>query len=166
MDEAERIAGTPASFVAYAARIVPATFVIHCLVRSREGWMIQARQTTASAPRRSGARSSVTTSAEAHSTFSTFRFGSLRATPRTDSTCGSIESERSTLVPTLPLAPTTTTLMLRALPRPASGETPRTACCTIARNVYGEAEIMRVLVTGARGKVGRATVAALQEAGH
>src|SRR3712207_3826471 len=127
--------------------------------------MIHARQTTASAPRRCGTRSSVTTSAWAHPTFSTLRFGSRRAIPTTDSTLSSIESERRTLVPRFPDAPTTATLMLRALPRPVPAETPPHDVPSPA--TYTErGRGMRVLVTGARGKVGRATVAALQEAGH
>src|ERR671916_195789 len=64
-------AGTPASFAALATRMLPSTFIIHCLFRSREGWMIQASNTTASAPRKCGTRSSFTTSASAHSTLGT-----------------------------------------------------------------------------------------------
>src|ERR687890_244264 len=107
----------PASFAALDTRMLPSTFTIHCLVRSREGWMIQASSTTASAPRRCGTRSSVTTSAEAHSTFDIGRFGNRRARPRTDSTLSSFSSDRSTLVPMLPVAPTTTTLMQGLYPR-------------------------------------------------
>src|SRR5918998_4730444 len=97
--------------------MLPSTLIIHCLFRSREGWMIQARSTTASAPRRCGTRSSSTTSADAHSTFGIERPGSRRANPRTDSTLSSFSSDRSTLVPMLPVAPTTTTLMLVLYPR-------------------------------------------------
>src|SRR3712207_1779539 len=67
-------------------------------------------------PRRCGTRSSVTTSAEAHSTFDIERPGSRRASLRTDSTLSSFSSDRSTLVPMLPVAPTTTTLMLDFYP--------------------------------------------------
>src|SRR5215212_2641509 len=111
-------AGVPATFAALATRMLPSTFTIHCLVRSREGWMIQASSTTASAPRRCGTRSSVTTSAEAHSTFGIERPGNRRARPRTDSTLTSFSSDRSTLVPMLPVAPTTTTLMQVIYPTP------------------------------------------------
>src|SRR3712207_3502885 len=150
--------------------MLPSTFTIHCLFRSREGWMIQARSTTASAPRRCGTRSSVTTSAEAHSTFGTVSPGSRRASPRTDSTLSSFSSDRSTLVPMLPVAPTTATLMLDPLPPTARHETRphrQASCCTIRPGSYPEGgHGMRVLVTGARGKGGTATVAELIEAGH
>src|SRR5687767_13875457 len=51
-----------------------------------------------------------------HSVFGNDPFGIRRATPTTDSTSGSAASERRTLVPTLPLAPTTTTRMVGGLP--------------------------------------------------
>src|SRR3712207_4619237 len=143
--------------------MLPSTFTIHCLFRSREGWMIQARSTTASAPRRCGTRSSVTMSAEAHSTLGILRPGSRRASPRTDSTRSSFSSDLSTLVQMLPVAPTTTPLTLALYPRrPASK---RDAVPSVPVLIQEEV-CMRVLVTGARGKVGRATVAALVEAGH
>src|SRR5829696_3458115 len=107
----------PASFAALATRVLPSTFTIHCLVRSREGWITQASNTTASAPRKCGTRSSSTTSAVAHSTLGTVIPGNRRASPRTDSTLSSFSSDRSTLVPMLPVAPTTTTLMLVLYPR-------------------------------------------------
>src|ERR671916_2188103 len=149
--------------------MLPSTLIIHCLFRSREGWMIQARSTTASAPRRCGTRSSVTTSADAHSTFGMVSPGSRRASPRTDSTLPSFSSERSTLVPMLPVAPTTTTLMRGPLPAPFGCET---ALAARGRSAVPSGPVreggqgMRVMVTGARGKVGRATGAALMEAGH
>src|SRR5215210_1353640 len=93
--------------------------------------MIQARSTTASAPRKWGTRSSLTTSAAAHSTFGTESEGVLRASPSTDSTRSSVSSERSTLVPRLPVAPTTTTLMQWPVPLCPAGETQEMGCCTI-----------------------------------
>src|ERR687898_550811 len=156
-------AGTPASFAALATRVLPSTFTIHCLFRSREGWMIQASRTTASAPRRCGTRSSVTTSAVAHSTFGTVSPGGRRASPRTYSTLSSFSSDRSTLVPMLPVAPTTTTLMLALYPRGSGAK--RDAVPSVPVRIEEE-DLMQVLVTGARGKVGRATVAALIAAGH
>src|SRR5688572_23463915 len=129
--------------------------------------MIQASNTTASAPRKCSTRSSLTTSADAHSTLDIVRPGRRLASPRTDSTLSSCSSDRSTLVPMLPVAPTTTTLMLAPLPSTSRHE-------TLAAEDYAvpsvpvriqEEDSMKVLVTGARGKVGRATVA-LMEAGH
>src|SRR3712207_6639820 len=149
--------------------MLPSTFIIHCLLRSREGWMIQASSTTASAPLRCPTRSLLTTSAAAHSTFGTVRFGSLRARPRTDSTLPSFSSERSTLVPMLPVAPTTTTLMRGPLPAPFGYETAlaaRGGSAVPSGPVREGGQGMRVMVTGARGKVGRATGAALMEAGQ
>jgi hypothetical protein len=66
-----------------------------------------------------------------HSTFGTASEGILRASPRTDSTSCSSASERSTLVPRLPVAPTTTTLMQGTLPHSPTGETHEAGCCTI-----------------------------------
>src|SRR5215212_8928001 len=85
IEDAYSSEGTPASCTALATRELPSTFTIHCLVKSRDGWMIQASNTTASAPLRWGTRSSSTTSAAAHSTFGTVRPGNRRAIPRTDS---------------------------------------------------------------------------------
>jgi hypothetical protein len=85
--------------------------------------MIQATNTTASAPRKWGTRSSSTTSTALHSTFGIVSPGNLRANPRTDSTLSSFSSDLSTLVPRLPVAPTTTILMLGPLPRSPTHET-------------------------------------------
>src|ERR671922_2177517 len=55
-------------------------------------------------------------SADRHSVFGKRCRGVRRAMPSTDSTRGSAASARSTLVPTLPLAPTTTTRIRCGLP--------------------------------------------------
>src|SRR3954449_9916134 len=55
-------------------------------------------------------------SAGAQSVFGKSIAGSRRATPSTESTAGSPVRACSTLVPTFPLAPTTTTLMKARLP--------------------------------------------------
>ena len=92
-------------------------------LRSRPGWISQARWITASAPRNSGTRSALETSACAQSVFGSSRPGGRRAMPRIESTAGSRASERRTLVPTLPDAPVTTTLMPTAATRAPAAET-------------------------------------------
>ena len=57
---------------------VPSTLTARSSSRSREGWISQARWTTASAPWKSGARSDETMSADRHSTFGKTSRGSLR----------------------------------------------------------------------------------------
>src|SRR5215216_2293324 len=147
----------PASFAALATRMLPSTFTIHCLVRSREGWMIQASSTTASTPRRCGTRSSVTTSAAAHSTFGIERPGNRRARPRTDSTLSSFSSDRSTLVPMLPVAPTTTTLMLATFTPedPARNSRRRRLCCTIFAGSHPEGGLYEGTGDGSAGQGGK-----------
>src|SRR5947209_11595423 len=76
--------------------------------------MSHARWMTTSAPRNRPTRSSCSMSAWAHSVRGADHCGSRRATPRIDATLGSSASAATTLVPTLPVAPSTTT---------------RTACC-------------------------------------
>src|SRR5215208_5636736 len=77
--------------------------------------MSQARWTTASTPRKREVRSEYLTSAWAHSTFGSSSSGRRRARPSIDSTASSSTSDRSRLVPTLPVAPTTTTRMTQLL---------------------------------------------------
>src|SRR5215204_6907535 len=62
-------------------------------------------------------QASSTTASAAHSPLGIVSPRSRRANPRTDSTLSSFSSDRSTLVPMLPVAPTTTTLMLVLYPR-------------------------------------------------
>ena len=57
-------------------------------------------------------------SADRHSTFGKTSRGSLRATPSTDSIRSSCASDASTLVPTFPVAPRTTTRIPAAFPPP------------------------------------------------
>src|SRR4051794_14750720 len=65
---------------------------------------------TASAPSKISSRGSRTMSADRYSSFpGPGSAGARRATPTIDSTAGSASSARSTLVPTLPVAPRTTT---------------------------------------------------------
>src|SRR3954471_2852930 len=83
---------------------------------SREGWMSQARCTTASAPARCGRRSACAMSACSQVTFGSCSDGRRRAMPTTSVTRSSRASARRTDVPTLPVAPMTTTLMAGRLP--------------------------------------------------
>src|SRR5436190_16819822 len=122
-EEAYTRAGTPASATAWKTRSEPLTLIRQRRLRSREGWIAQARWTTASAPRKCGASSSTATSAVAHSTFGTCKAGSRRARPRTESTSESRASAPTRLVPTFPVAPTTTTLILRPPDPPGCGPT-------------------------------------------
>src|SRR5690606_26558414 len=87
---------------------------------SRVGWKSQARWTTASAPSKIGSRSGRSTSARCHSTPSSRVPGSRLATPTTEVTLSPARSARTTLVPTVPVAPTTATLMAVWLPRSAA----------------------------------------------
>src|SRR4051794_40129715 len=65
---------------------------------------------TASAPSKISSRGSRTMSADRYSSFpGPGSAGARRATPTIDSTAGSASSARTTLVPTLPVAPRTTT---------------------------------------------------------
>src|SRR5690242_5340304 len=78
--------------------------------------MSHARCTTASAPRKCETRSELRTSASRHSTPSTDAEGRRRANPSTLVTSGSFTRARTVLVPTLPVAPTTTTRMWPGYP--------------------------------------------------
>lgn len=91
--------------------------------------MSQARCTTTSAPRNNGTRSARDTTAAAHSTFDSERFGSRRAIPSTESTSGSAPSAGSTLVPTFPVAPVTTT-RIPVSTTPPRDTTPPLDVCT------------------------------------
>src|SRR5947199_1794236 len=91
--------------------------------------MSQARWMTTSAPRNRPTRSSCSMSAWAHSVRGADHCGSRRATPSIDATLGSSASAATTLVPTLPVAPSTTTraafcFSLEAMVNPF-------ACCTV-----------------------------------
>src|SRR5687768_4221987 len=104
-----------ASATARKRRWLPQTFVRRSAAASRDGWIAQARWTTASAPRSSERRSSSLMSASAHSVLGNSTAGRLLETPSTDSTVASSASAVRRLVPTLPLAPTMTTLIASRL---------------------------------------------------
>src|SRR4051794_17242169 len=76
---------------------------------------------TTSAPVNRGARSSWATSQDSQRTFGAVHDGIRRARPRISSTPGSAPRARTTLVPTLPVAPVTTTRkpMRSAYPDPS-----------------------------------------------
>src|SRR4029453_6593729 len=95
---------------------------------SWEGWISQARWTATSAPWTWPARSSPATSAAAQVVLSTSMPGGRRASPSTEVTARSPARAASTLVPTFPLAPVTTTRMhppLLRLFRRRRGSSPR-----------------------------------------
>lgn len=116
-EEACTSTGTRAAATVSNTRMLPRTLVRQVVAGSCVGWNAQARWTTASAPSKRSARlsSSVARSTADHSVFGGDHPGVRRASPRTDLTCGSSESSRTTLVPTLPVAPVTTTLLPAAL---------------------------------------------------
>src|SRR3954447_26799323 len=124
---------TPASATAPNTRSLPTTFTDSVSDSSREGWMAHARCTTASAPANSLVRSADRTSAAAHSTFGSSREGRRRAIPRIESTSASSTRDDRTLVPTFPVAPTTTTLM--------AGQYPWAPATNRERGGLGEREI-------------------------
>src|SRR3954447_21506043 len=84
--------------------------------------MSQARCTTASAPARCGRRSAWATSASSQVTLGSRSAGRRRAMPTTWRMRSSASMERRTAVPTLPVAPVTTTFMGGAYP-PSDGST-------------------------------------------
>ena len=116
--------GAGAAAAAWNTRRLPSTFTRQVACRSRPGWISQARCTTASAPANTCSRGARATSAALHSTLGKRMPGMRRATPTTLSTAGSSASALSTLVPTLPLAPVTTTRMGRSMPPLTPPQTP------------------------------------------
>ncbi len=110
-------AGTSARATASNTRMLPSTLLRQVVAGSCVGWNAQARWTTASAPANSWTRSnrSEARSTADHSVFGGDQSGIRRARPRTEPTSGSSARARTTLVPTLPVAPVTTTLMPAAL---------------------------------------------------
>src|SRR5215213_9699328 len=112
-DDAYTSVPTPAAAVAANTRALPSTFTERTRRWSRAGWISQARWTTASAPWKCGRSGELATSAARHSSLGKLALGTRRHNPSTDSTAGSSASERSRLVPTLPLAPVTTTRTAR-----------------------------------------------------
>src|SRR5215211_609992 len=112
MDEAYTSVGTRAAATALSTRALPSTLTSWSCCLSRPGWISQARCTTASASWNSGRSGLRAMSACRHVVFGNDRAGIRRATPSTESIAGSAASERRTLVPTFPLAPSTTTRML------------------------------------------------------
>lgn len=95
----------------------PSTFVRQVVAGSCVGWNAQARWTTASASAKWLVRSlcSEARSTAAHSVFAGDQSGIRRASPSTVPTSGSSERSRTTLVPTLPVAPVITILLPVAL---------------------------------------------------
>src|SRR5215207_3416024 len=85
------------------------------------GWNSQARWTTTSALWKRGASSSRLVSTVAHSVFGACHAGGRRARPSTELTAGSSASDWTRLVPTFPVAPTTTTRMRSGFPWQAGG---------------------------------------------
>ncbi len=116
-DEACTSVGTSARVTASNTRMLPSTLLRQVVAGSCVGWNAQARWITASAPANSRTRSnrSEATSTAAHSVFGGDQSGIRRASPRTEPTSGSSARARTTLVPTFPVAPVTTTLTPAAL---------------------------------------------------
>ena len=122
-DEAYTRAGTPARTTASITARLPSTLVLRSTRWSWLGWICQARCTTASAPANTSASCPAAPGApmsqECHSTWSygspASGPGNRRTTPAS-STPRSRRSRRSTAVPTLPLAPTTTIRMPDPVP--------------------------------------------------
>src|SRR4051794_11123670 len=110
-DDAWTILGTAAAAAVSNTRRLPSTLVARVTDSSREGWINQARCTTASAPRNVGLRSAFAMSAWTQRVFGSVSFGARRLMPTISSTAGSATSARSRAVPTFPLAPVTTTRM-------------------------------------------------------
>src|SRR5690606_26105565 len=97
--------------------MLPSTLVRQVVAGPCVGWKAHARWTTASAPANaspSGARSEDRSTA-VHRVFGGDQSGIRRASPTTDATSGSAARARTTAVPTLPVAPVTTTLKPVAL---------------------------------------------------
>ena len=117
-EEAYTSVGTFASTAARKTRSLPATLT-WCVIDSvRPGWISHARWTTASAPRSSGTRSEAAMSAAWKVVRANARSGARRATATISSTLGSASSDSSTLVPTFPVAPITTTRITHPYPIP------------------------------------------------
>src|SRR4051794_31936718 len=107
--------------------------------------MSQARCTTASAPRSSPPRSSRLTSACAHVVLATFQSGRRRATPMMSCTLGSRSSARTKALPTLPVAPMTTTRMPACCP-PARRACDRLPTCRRVTGMHGPPVRLLVVV--------------------
>ena len=103
--------GTPACATARKTLRLPSTLVARVTDSSRDGWISQARCTTASAPSKWRVRSSRDTSAVTHVVFGNSVAGRRRAIPMIDSTAGSPARLCNRLVPTLPEAPVIATRM-------------------------------------------------------
>src|SRR3954451_16483552 len=98
--------------MASRSRPVPVTFVFSITDSSRDGWIIQARCTTTSAPCTTFSLSdemSATSQLTLGSNSSMSPEGRRRATPTTDWIRGSAASFFISAVPTFPVAPITTT---------------------------------------------------------
>lgn len=124
MDEACTRTRTPAAAAARNTRWLPTTFVRQRAASSWDGWMAQARWTTASASAKWRLRSSSATSAVANVVLGGRQAaaGRRRATPTTAVISGAAAKASTEARPTFPVAPVTTTRMLltggRVSPRP------------------------------------------------
>src|SRR5690606_33752067 len=117
-EDEETTAPAPAGAAASNTRALPTAFTRQVSSGSWLGWKSQARWTTVSAPASTGSRSSVATSAATNRTDGgQSTAGARRATATTSVTSGRRASSSTTLVPTLPVAPTTTMRTGRSYPR-------------------------------------------------
>ena len=92
--------------------MLPSTLMSHVVNGRWVGWNAHVRSTTASAPRKCCATCGDRTSAASNRVFAGCHDdGVRRATPTISVIAGSAASASTTLVPTFPVAPTTTTFM-------------------------------------------------------
>src|SRR5690606_18535064 len=116
---------TPAAAAAANTRALPTAFTCQVSSGSWLGWKSQARWTTASAPASTGSSASVATSAATNRPGAgRSTAGCRRATATTSVTSGRRVSSSTTLVPTLPVAPTTTMRTGRSYPGDGAGNRP------------------------------------------
>ena len=121
-DDAWTSAPAPACAAASNTRFEPTTLTRSSSRSSREGWITQARCTTASAPAKCGSSGSEATSARTQRVRGLCQSGSRRAMPTISSTRSSAARARSSAVPTLPVAPVTTIRMRSGLPASPLGK--------------------------------------------
>ena len=96
---------TPAAAAASKTRRLPWTLTALEHGASREGWISQARWTTASAPANSSSSGARVMSAATNVVLGACQSVWRRARPTISVTAGSAASAETTLVPTLPVAP-------------------------------------------------------------